>query len=111
MGFLTIFYKYIIQQYFIVTAPVELFRQYKTNKISNAGTCTPTEGWKREAMMGCLTIFYNIYNPAPGDLFSLMGWGGDLFSLIGWGGDLKQNALKLLHYIMETIEITIYLTT
>ena len=30
----------------------------KTNKISNTGTCTSTEWWKREATMGFLTIFY-----------------------------------------------------
>ena len=28
MGFLTIFYKYIIQQYFTVTAPHPVFSQY-----------------------------------------------------------------------------------
>ena len=28
MGFLTIFYKYMIQQYFTVTAPIEVFSQY-----------------------------------------------------------------------------------
>ena len=28
MGFLTIFYKYIIQQYFTVTAPHSVFSQY-----------------------------------------------------------------------------------
>ena len=46
MGFLTTFYKYIIQQYFTVAAPHSVFSQYteyKTNKISNAGSCTPTE--------------------------------------------------------------------
>ena len=47
MVFLTTFYKYIIQQYFTVTAPHSVFSQYlkefvfKTNKISNAGSCTP----------------------------------------------------------------------
>ena len=44
MVFLTTFYKYIIQQYFTVTAPHScLLTIYKTNKISNAGTCTATE--------------------------------------------------------------------
>ena len=28
MGFLTAFYKYIIQQYFTVTAPLSVFSQY-----------------------------------------------------------------------------------
>ena len=39
-GFLTIFYKCMKQQYFIVTAPNTVFSRYKTNKISNAGSCT-----------------------------------------------------------------------
>ena len=43
MGFLTTFYKYMIQQYFTVTAPHCLLTIFKTNKISNAGSCTPTE--------------------------------------------------------------------
>ena len=41
MGFLTILYKYMIQQYFIVTAPNStVFSQCKTNKISNADSFT-----------------------------------------------------------------------
>ena len=39
MGFLTIFYKYIIQQYFTVTAPHSVFSQYL--KKNYAGSYTP----------------------------------------------------------------------
>ena len=55
MGFLKIFYKYMIQQYFTVTAPGDLFSQYKTNKILNADSCT--QGNMR-LRWGFLTIFY-----------------------------------------------------
>ena len=57
MGFLTIFYKYIIQQYFTVTAPVDL------SLMGWGGDLVSLIGW-------------------GGDLF-LMGCGGDLVSLIG----------------------------
>ena len=52
IGFLAIFYKQKIEQYFI-TLPVpsvELFQQYFVNRISNAGIFT--EWRKYEAMMG-----------------------------------------------------------
>ena len=53
IGFLTTFYKYMIQQYFIV----QIF--YRTPPhLQCCSTCTSTEWWKREATMGFLTIFY-----------------------------------------------------
>ena len=58
MGFLTTFYKYIIAIFYCHRPSLCLLAVYKTNKISNAGSCTPTEWWKREATMGFLTTFY-----------------------------------------------------
>ena len=65
MGFLTIFYKYINPAIFYChRTSLCLLAIFKTNKISNAGSCTPTQWWKREATMGFLTIFYKYINPA-----------------------------------------------
>ena len=59
MGFLTIFYKYINPAIFYChRTSLCLLAIFKTNKISNTGSCTPTEWWKREATMGFLTTFY-----------------------------------------------------
>ena len=58
MGFLTIFYKYIIQQYFTVTAPTAFTKYLKQIKYKMLVLVHPQRDKKREATMGFLTIFY-----------------------------------------------------
>ena len=58
MGFLTTFYKYIIQQYFTVTAPHSVFSQYLKQIKYQMLVVVHPQSDEREATMGFLTTFY-----------------------------------------------------
>ena len=59
MGFLTIFYKHMIQQYFTVTAPVEVFSQYLQQiKYQMLVLVHPQSEGSMRPQWGVLTIFY-----------------------------------------------------